>query len=109
MGTSKELIMSKINFERILVWWKLVVIQLIGVGIIFIIPKIGIYQLLKKVVGSHSDISGYILLIFIILPGLIAWKKKIRLWWIPTLLMLIPFIVSLIGYIILILKKNNII
>ena len=96
-------------FEKILVWWKIVLIQLIGVGIIFIIPKIGIDQLINKLVGSHSDISGFILLIFVILPGLIAWKKKIRLWWIPTLLMLIPFIVSLIGYIILILKKNNII
>lgn len=96
-------------FEKILVWWKIVLIQLIGVGIILIIPKIGIDQLINKLVGSHSDISGFILLIFVILPGLIAWKKKIRLWWIPTLLMLIPFIVSLIGYIILILKKNNII
>ena len=101
--------MSKINFARILVWWKVVLIQLMGVGIIFIKPKIGIDQLINKLVGSHSDISGFILLIFVILPGLIAWKKKIRLWWIPTLLMLIPFIVSLIGYIILILKKNNII
>ena len=101
--------MSKINFARILVWWKVVLIQLMGVGIIFIIPKTGIDQLINKLVGSHSDISGFILLIFIILPGLIAWKKKFKLWWIPTLLMLIPLVVSLIGYIVLMLKKYSII
>ena len=101
--------MSKINFERILVWWKLVVIQLIGVGIIFILPKIGIDQLINKLVGSHSDISGFILLIFVILPGLIAWKKKLKLWWIPTLLMLIPLVASLVGCIMLILKNYSII
>lgn len=100
--------MSKINFARILVWWKIVLIQLMGVGIIFITPKIGIDQLINKLVGSHSDISGFIFFIFIILPGLIAWKKKLKLWWIPTLLMLIPLVVSLIGYILLILKKYSI-
>ena len=101
--------MSKINFEKILVWWKLVLIQLMGVGIIFIIPKIGIDQLINKLAGSHSDISGYILLIFIILPGLIAWKKKLKLWWIPTLLMLIPLVASLIGFVVLTLKNYSII
>lgn len=90
-------------FEKILIWWKLLLIQLIGIGIIFITPKIGIDQLINKLVGSHSDISGYILLVFVILPGLIAWKKKIKLWWIPTLLMLIPLVASLVGYIMLIL------
>ena len=98
MGTSKELIMSKINFARILVWWKLALIQLMGEGIIFIIPKIGIDKLIIKLVGSHSDISGYILLIFIVLPGLIAWKKKLKLWWIPTLLMIIPLVAALVGF-----------
>lgn len=96
-------------FEKILVWWKIVLIQLMGVGIIFIIPKIGIDQLLNKVVSSHSDISGFILLIFIILPGLIAWKKKLKLWWIPTLLMLIPLVASLIGFVVLMLKNYSII
>lgn len=96
-------------FEKILVWWKIVLIQLMGVGIIFIIPKIGIDQLLNKVVSNHSDISGFILLIFIILPGLIAWKKKLKLWWIPTLLMLIPIVASFIGFVVLMLMNYSII
>ena len=96
-------------FEKILVWWKIVLIQIMGVGIIFIIPKIGIDQLLNKEFSSHSDISGFILLIFIILPGLIAWKKKLKLWWIPTQLMLIPLVASLVVCIMLILKNYSII
>lgn len=85
------------GFSPILVWWKLVLVQILGVAIIFLIPKVGVDQQIISLVGSHSDISGYILIIFIILPGLIAWIRKVKRWWIPFTLTMLPIITSFLG------------
>ncbi len=98
------------SFWKDLTWWKLVILQVVGVFIGFLIIGLNINQSILLLEGHlNDDIVGWIWILSLILPAFIGWKKKITKWWIPTLSMLIPLVASLVGYIVLMLKKYGII
>ena len=73
---------------RQITWWKLVIVQLIGVIIIFLIPFLGIDRLIILTFGSHTGRD-----------------RKIKGWWIPLLLVLIPLCVGIIKIIPMYIEK----
>ena len=77
-------------------WWKLVLIQIIGVFIIFLIPFLRIDRLIILTFGSHTGIESVIPMMLIIFPVFIGWDRKIKGWWIPLLVVLIPLCIGVI-------------
>ena len=90
---------------RQITWWKLVIVQLIGVIIIFLIPFLGIDRLIILTFGSHTGIESVIPMIMIIFPAFIGWDRKIKGWWIPLFLVLIPLCVGIIKIIPMYIEK----
>ena len=82
-------------------WWKLLVAQIIGVVIMFLIPFFGIDRLIILTFGSHTGIESVIPIMLIIFPVIIGWERKIKGWWIPLLFVLIPLCVGVIKIILL--------
>lgn len=77
-------------------WWKLLVVQIIGVSIIFLIPFLGIDRLIILAFGSHTGIESVIPIMLIIFPVFIGWDRKIKGWWVPLLFVLIPLCIVVI-------------
>ena len=77
-------------------WWKLVLIQIIGVFIIFLIPFLRIDRLILLTFGSHTGIESVIPMMLIIFPVFIGWDRKIKGWWVPLLFVLIPLCIGII-------------
>ena len=86
-------------------WWKLLVVQIIGVVIMFLIPFLGIDRLIILTFGSHTGIESVIPIMMIIFPVIIGWERKIKGWWIPLLFVLIPLCVGVIKIILLCFDK----
>ena len=77
-------------------WWKLLVVQIIGVVIMFLIPFLGIDRLIILTFGGHTGIESVIPMMMIIFPVFIGWDRKIKGWWIPLLVVLIPLCIGVI-------------
>ena len=86
-------------------WWKLLVAQIIGVVIMFLIPFLGIDRLIILTFGNHTGIESVISMMLIIFPVFIGWDRKIKGWWIPLLFVLIPLCVGVIKIILLCFDK----
>ena len=86
-------------------WWKLLVVQIIGVVIMFLIPFLGIDRLIILTFGGHTGIESVIPIMMIIFPVIIGWERKIKGWWIPLLFVLIPLCVGVIKIILLCFDK----
>ena len=90
---------------RNITWWKLVIIQLIGIIITILIPLLGIDRLIILAFGNHSGVDNIVPIVFIFLPPFIGWIKKIKRWYIPILVIVIPFCFALIKLIPLYIDK----
>ena len=77
-------------------WWKLVLVQILGVVIIFLIPFLGIDRLIIFTFGNHTGIESVISMMLIIFPVFIGWDRKIKGWWVPLLFVLIPLCIGII-------------
>ena len=77
-------------------WWKLLVVQILGVVIMFLIPFLGIDRLIILTFGNHTGIESVISMMLIIFPVFIGWDRKIKGWWIPLLVVLIPLCIGVI-------------
>ena len=77
-------------------WWKLVLVQIIGVVIMFLIPFLNIDRLIILTFGNHTGIESVISMMLIIFPVFIGWDRKIKGWWIPLLVVLIPLCIGVI-------------
>lgn len=88
-----------------LTWWKLVVIQVIGIIITFLISLLKLDRLIIFEFGSHSGVDNIVPIVFIFLPAFIGWIKKIKRWYIPVLVIVIPFCSALIKLILLYIDK----
>ena len=86
-------------------WWKLLVVQILGVVIMFLIPFLGIDRLIILTFGNHTGIESVISMMLIIFPVFIGWDRKIKGWWIPLLFVLIPLCVGVIKIILLCFDK----
>ena len=86
-------------------WCKLVIVQIVGVVIMFLIPFLGIDRLIIQTFGSHTGIESVISMMMIIFPIFVGWERKIKGWWIPLLLVLIPLCVGIIKIIPMYIEK----
>ena len=81
---------------RQITWWNLLIVQIIGMIIMFLIPFLGIDRLIILTFGSHTGIESVIPMMLIIFPVFIGWDRKIKGWWVPLLFVLIPLCIGII-------------
>lgn len=96
------------NQIKKLTWWKLILIQILGIGLFILMAKLGIGQPFASIVGPKNDKTiDLILLSALFGPIIIGWYMKVNKWWMSAMAVALLFIVMALFYSIKVYRWNK--